>query len=424
MGKNSNRSNGKKQDSAGRKIEKASSSTKDRVKAKPAKSQDTEKELRKRQRIAVVSLLQKLESARQAPVKEPEIAVEYYIGIDLGDKRSSYCFLDKNGAIAAEGSLATTTTDFTALFKAIPRCRIALEVGTHSPWVSALLEEIGHEVFVANPRKMGGEKKKNRRKKNDRLDAETLARLLKSDPRLLYPIRHRGEKARRALVLLRARQALVRARTRLICATRGMVKSDGYRLPSCSAKSFHKMPRTHVPEALQPTLEPLFEQIGNLTGEIKKYEAAVLQMCRHAYPETELLQQVDGVGPITSLGYLLTIEDPKRFEKSRDAGAYVGLVPRQYDSGDSRPQLRITKTGDRMLRELLVECAQHMLSRHGKDSDLRRHGLKLAARGAKNGKKRAIVAVARKTAVLLHRLWLTGEVYEPLHNSLRKEQAA
>lgn len=432
MGKNSNRSNGKKQDSTGQKLnraktEKESSSTKDSMKAKTAKGQDTKKELqevKKRQRIAVVTLLQKLESARQAPLKEPEIAVEYYIGIDLGDKRSSYCFLDKNGAIAAEGSLATTTTDFAALFKAIPRCRIALEVGTHSPWVSALLEEIGHEVFVANPRKMGGEKKKNRRKKNDRLDAETLARLLKSDPKLLYPIRHRGEKARRALVLLRARQALVRARTKLICAARGMVKSDGYRLPSCSAKSFHKMPRTHVPEALRPTLEPLFEQIGNLTGEIKQYEAEVHRMCRHAYPETELLQQVDGVGPITSLGYLLTIEDPKRFEKSRDVGSYLGLVPRQYDSGDSRPQLRITKTGDRMLRELLVECAQHMLSRHGKDSDLRRHGLKLAARGAKNGKKRAIVAVARKTAVLLHRLWLTGEVYEPLRNSLRKEQAA
>ncbi len=378
-----------------------------------------------RTRLAVVRLKQKLEAAKNSPKPQGvrEIPVEYYIGIDLGDKRSHYCFLDKNTNNVAADSLATTPTDFELHFKAIPRSRIAIEVGTHSPWVSSLLEGIGHEVYVANPRKTEGGKRKNRRK-NDRLDAETLARQVKSDPKLLYPIRHRGEKARNALVLLRARQAVVDARTKLICGVRGLIKSAGYRLPSCSADSFHKMNRTHVPEMLRDTLEPLFEQIGLMTARIKKYDKEVKQMCRGSYPETELLQQPKGVGEITSLAYVLTIENPERFAKSRDVGAYLGLVPKQYDSGDSRPQMRITKTGDRMMRQLLVQSAHYILGPFGEDSDLRRHGLKIAARGGKNAKKRAAVAVARKLAVLLHRLWITAEEYEPLRNSVPKEKVA
>ncbi len=423
MGKNISSTNRRKQDSAAKngkasKIEKIKSPNSGGAKQQPGKPG-------RQGRLAVLGLLQKLERAKHAPTEKRvlEAPVEYYIGIDLGDKKSHYFILDKNGNVAAEGSMNTTPTDFDAHFKAIPRSRIALEVGTHSPWVSSLLEAIGHEVFVANPRKMGGGKRRSR-KKNDRVDAEILARQVKSDPKLLYPIRHRSQEARRALVLLRARHALVGARTKLICSVRGLVKSDGYRLPRCSANSFHKMARTNVPDELRDSLEPMFEQIRFLTERIKKYEAAVSRMCREKYPEVELFRQVDGVGPLTALAYRLTIEDPGRFAKSRDVGPYVGLVPKQYDSGDSAPELRITKTGDRMLRALLVECAQHMLSRHGKDSDLRRQGLKLAARGKKNAKKRAVVAVARKTAVLLHRLWVTGEVYEPLRNSLRAEKVA
>ncbi len=185
-----------------------------------------------------------------------------------------------------------------------------------------------------------------------------------------------------------------------------------------------KIERTEVPEALRYTLEPLFKQIGFLTEQIKEYDKEVKRMCKDAYKETELLRQVDGVGEIVSLGYILTLDNPGRFAKSRDVGAYLGLIPRQYDSGDSKPQMRITKTGDRMMRALLVQSAQRILGRFGKDSDLRRHGLKIAARGGKNAKKRAITAVARKLAVLLHRLWVTGEVYEPLRNSTPKEKVA
>jgi transposase len=380
--------------------------------------------VKRQQRLNVQCLLQKLEAAKNAPKEAaPEDNVEYWIGIDLGDKKSNYCILDKNAEIVAEGSMATTVTEFEMYFKAMSRSRIALEVGTHSPWTSSLLEKLGHSVCVANPRKVGGGKKKGNRK-NDKLDARTLARLLKADPKLLYPIQHRGETARHSLVLLRARQAVMEVRTKLICAARGLVKSDGKRLPRCSAESFHKIERTEVPEALRHTLEPLFKQIESLTEQLKEYDKEVKRMCKEAYPETEILRQVNGVGAIVALAFILTLDNPRRFAKSRDVGAYLGLIPRQYESGDSRPQMRITKTGDRMMRALLVQGAQYILGPFGKDSDLRRHGLKIAARGGKNAKKRAITAVARKLSVLLHSLWVTAEAYEPLRNSTPKEEKA
>jgi hypothetical protein len=189
-------------------------------------------------RLNLQCLLQKLDAAKNAPKRSvPEDDVEYWIGIDLEDKKSNYCIMDKNADIVAEGSLATTVTEFGEHFKALPRCRIALEVGTHSPWTSALLEGLGHFVCVANPRKIGGGKK-NGKRKNDKLDARALARLLKADPTLLYPIQHRGEEARHALVLLRARHAAVSARTKLICAVRGLVKSGRPKAPSVFSREF------------------------------------------------------------------------------------------------------------------------------------------------------------------------------------------
>jgi transposase len=362
-------------------------------------------------------LLKKLEIARTK--KERAVAaerVEYYIGIDLGDRKSFYCVLDEGGDILAEGSLPTTVAGFEGHFKALGRSRIALEVGTHSPWVSKQLEEHGHEVYVANPRKMNGGKKKSRRK-NDRLDAEMLARIVRSDPKQLYPIRHRKEKTRQGLVLLRAREAMVNARTKLVNGVRGLVKSSGYRLTKCGSEAFHKASLDGLPEDLRVALKPMLEQIGQLTEKIKGYDKEVKRMSLKVYPDTEILMQINGVGTLVALAYVLTMEDPGYFRKSRDTGPYLGLVPKQYDSGNSNPQLRITKTGDRMMRKLLTQSAQYILGPFGEDSDLRRHGMKIAERGGKNGKKRAVVAVARKLAVLLHRLWQTGEVYEPLYNN-------
>jgi transposase len=345
----------------------------------------------------------------------------YFIGIDLGDKKSNYCFLDRGEGFLAEDQLPTTQEAFAVYFAAIPKSRLALEVGTHSPWVSNLLESLGHEVYVANPRRM--ESIKNNKRKNDKKDARTLARLVRSDPELLYPIRHRGIEARRDLILLRARDGLVRARTKLINCVRGLVKSVGGRVPKCSAESFHNQAAGVIPEGIREMLLPIVEQIAAMTVQIRKLDGQVEAMAEKKYPETTLLRQVEGVGAITSLAYLLTLERPERFEKSRDVGSYLGLVPKQDESGETSKQLRITKTGDTMVRRLLVSSAQYILGPFGPDTDLRRFGVRLAARGGKNAKKRAVTAVARKLAVLLHRLWVTAEEYEPLRNARLREEA-
>jgi transposase len=214
----------------------------------------------------------------------------------------------------------------------------------------------------------------------------------------------------------------VGARTQLVNHIRGAVKSFGARLPKCPAVSFHKKAAAHIPEILWPALEPLLETIGSLTQRIREYDQQLETICQEHYPETDLLRQVEGVGALTALTFVLTLEDPSRFAKSRTVGAYLGLVPARDQSGDRDPQRRITKEGDEMLRRLLVGSAHYILGPFAKDSDLRRHGEKIATRGAKNAKKRAAVAVARKLSVLLHRLWVTGELYDPLYNTHRRTQ--
>jgi transposase len=295
--------------------------------------------------------------------------------------------------------------------------RIAIEAGTHSPWASRVLEECGHEVLVANARKV--RLIYANRRKTDEIDAENLARLARLDPKLLYPVEHRGEESQAHIALIRSRDALVGCRTQLVNHVRGAVKSFGARLPKCPAVSFHKRAAEHVPEALLPALGPILEQIASLTEGIRDYDQRLEAISLERYPETALLRQVEGIGPLTALTFVLTVGDPARFKKSRNVGAYLGLVPARDQSGDRDPQKHISKEGDEMLRRLLVGSAHYILGPFGSDSDLRRHGEKIASRGAKNSKKRAAVAVARKLAVLLHTLWVSGEVYDPLYNRHR-----
>jgi transposase len=338
-------------------------------------------------------------------------------GLDLGDKYSYLCVLDTDsGELVEDGRLRTTPEDLRRRFDSEKKLRIAIEVGTHSPWVSRLLEACGHEVLVANPRKtrlIYGDKRKT-----DELDAQKLARLARADPELLYPIEHRGEASQAHLALIHSRDALVRSRTQLINHVRGMVKSFGARLPKCSAESFHKKVTDALPSELAEALGGVVETITSLTERIRDYERRIERVCKESYPqETRLLRQVPGVGAITSLTFVLTLEDPDRFEKSRAVGAYLGLVPGKDQSGESDPGRPISGEGDKMLRRPLVSSAHYILGPFAPDSDLRRHGEKIAERGGKNAKKRAVVAVARKLSVVLHRLWITGEVYEPLHNA-------
>jgi transposase len=339
----------------------------------------------------------------------------FTIGMDLGDKTSRYCVLGGGGELFSEGGVGTTKKAMTQKFATMRRCRVAMEVGSHSPWLSRLLARLGFEVIVANARQVQLISASSR--KNDRMDAHLLARVARIDPQLLRPIRHRGEEAQADLMTIRTRASLVEARTMLINAARGFAKALGERLPACDTDSMGVERMESLPEGLRDRLRPLLEQVESLTEKIHELDANIEQIARTQYPETELLRQVSGVGTLIALTFVLTVEDRDRFQKSRDVGCYVGLRPKQSESGQSQPQLRITKEGDVYLRKLLVQGAHCILSRRSPDTDLKRWGLKLAERGGKNAKKRALVAVARKLAVLLHRLWVGGEVYEPLRNS-------
>ncbi len=336
-------------------------------------------------------------------------------GLDLGDRSSHYCILNEAGEVILEQKLATTPEAMKQTFAKIPRSLIAMETGTHSPWVSRLLTELGHEVLVAHAQKVQLITKSKR--KDDRHDARTLARLARIDPQLLGPVRHRSAKAQIHLTVIRARAELVSARTALVNAARGLAKSYGERLPQCGTQQVSRELAAGLHAELREVLEPLLQEIESLHERIQEYEVRMEKIAKQSYPQVELLKQVKGVGTQIALTYVLTLEDPHRFAKSREVGCFLGLRPGRRNSGESQPQMHISKEGDRYLRTMLVQGAHYILGPFGEDSDLRRWGQKLAARGGKSAKKRAVVAVARKLAVLLHRLWVSGEVYEPLRNS-------
>ncbi len=339
----------------------------------------------------------------------------HFIGVDLGDRFSYLAVLDQEGELIEETRLPTTRASFQRRFSSLRSCRVAMEVGTHSRWVSHLLRELGHDVLVANARKLRAIYQNPR--KDDQADAELLARLARLDPHLLAPIHHRSAQAQADLAVIRSRDALVRSRTMLINHVRGMVKSSGSRLPTCTAGNFANKTALALPEGLQPALLPILDAIAALTQEICAYDRLIETLCQESYPETEQLRRISGVGPLTALTFVLSLEDPQRFPKSRQVGPALGLVPRRDQSGDHEPQLRITKCCDAYLRQLLVNCAHYILGPFGPDCDLRRWGLQLAERGGKNAKKRAVIGVARKLAVLLHHLWKSGDQYQPFFQS-------
>jgi transposase len=358
-------------------------------------------------------------SAKQAEGKEK---FAFFLGIDLGDKHCDVCVLDQQGELADSFRLRMKAADLQAYLVTIERSRVAIEAGGQSRWVAEVIEGCGHQVFVANPRKLAyiyqGDDK------NDPGDAYKLAELVHFRPRLLHPIQHRSREAQADLTWIRAREVLVEARTQVVNAVRSMSKAFGERLVKCATESFTARLADQVPAAIRAAVAPLLETIDQLNEKIYYYDCMENQIARERYPKYWLLQQVAGVGVHTALCFMLTIGDPMRFEKSRMVGGFVGLRPKQKDSGESQPQLGITKAGDEFLRKTLVNCAHYILGPHGPDSDLRQHGERICAQGGKNAKKRAVIAVARKLAVLLHRLWVSGEVYEPLRNSKKKKVAA
>lgn len=335
---------------------------------------------------------------------------ERTVGLDLGDRFSHYCVLQAQGEVIEEGRIATTERGLRQQFATCPRQRIALECGTHSPWVSRLLEQFGHQVIVANAREVRSIT--HSVSKNDRHDAEQLARLAQSDPELLQPIQHRSPARQQDLNLLRARHTLVRARTMIINSLRGLAKSAGGRLPKCSSESFPARVADSLPASIASPAAAMLEQVASLNTHITALDQQIEALAQ-SDPAMRLLRTAPGVGPVVAAAFVLTLDRHDSVAHSRQVGARLGLRPKQHQSGDGNPQQGITKISNRYLRTLLVQSAHYILGRFGPDSALRRWGLQLAGTGNQGAKKRAVVAVARKLAVILHVMWRTGQSYQP-----------
>jgi len=330
------------------------------------------------------------------------------IGIDLGDKLSRYCVLNPEGEVVEEGSFRNQASSIEKHFAGEP-CRIALEAGAQSAWISRELKRFGHEVIVANPRQLKWITASDT--KNDPIDARKLAMLARADARLLHPIQHRSAEQQAELSVIRARDAVLRARTLLVNAARSAAKGFGQRLPPSITVSFGARALACLPPELHLALKGLLEQIDALSKQIKTYDQHIAELAAR-HPELERLHSIPGVGTLTAMTFVLTLGNAERFSHSRDVAGYLGLRPKQRQSGARDPQLGITKSGNGYLRKLLVQCSHHILGHWGKDSALRKWGL-AKTEGGKKATLRAIVGVARKLAVLLHRMWVTGEEYKP-----------
>ena len=381
-------------------------------------NKETSKSKREAKKVASLQTLQGL-TARDAK--------SLVIGMDLGDRTSAYCVRTLGQEIVLEGAVATKAEALVEAFRDLRRQRVVIETGTHSRWIAQLLELMGHEVIVGNARKLKLISENNQ--KSDKVDARLLSQLGCVNADWLHPVYQRSQATHSDLLLIRCREALVETRTALINHVRGTVKSFGCRVSECAAEGFVEVARGEIPEALKPALSGVLETLDGINEQLHYYECQIRQFCETKYREaTKCMMQVSGVGPITALTFVLTIEDKDRFEKSRDVGPYLGLVPKKRQSGERDPHLGITKAGDEMLRKLLVNCAHHILGQKGQDSDLRRWGLGLVRgaekKGTRGSRKLGAAAVARKLAVLMHRLWVTGARYEPLRKSEKRQAQA
>ena len=335
---------------------------------------------------------------------------ERTIGLDLSDRTFQFCELNAQGEIVNEGQHKLDPASLKKYLASRPQARVALEACGQASWVREGIEQLGHEAVVANAREL--EAVTGRSHRTDRHDARQLARLARADAELLNPVDLRGSAQQADLFVIRARAVLVEARTMLINFARGVTKLTGHRLPASATHRFSQRVRDAVPETLRPALLPLLNVLDQITEELAGYDENVQALAEQRYPETRWLSQVPGVGTLTALTFVLTLSDPLRFAHSRDVGPFLGLVPRRRQSGEQDPHMRITKSGDGYLRKLLVQCAHVILGRFGPDCALRRWALE-HARSSRTAKKRTVVAVARKLAVMLHRLWRRQEVFQP-----------
>jgi len=353
---------------------------------------------------------------RRVSTKERTVdkTIDINVGIDLGDKYSQICEIDGDGVLT-EVRLATTESKLREQFEGKPRRRIIMEVGSQSRWISELLTSFGHEVLVLDARHV--KMISDGLYKDDRKDAFLLARMGREAPGLLKVVHHRALDHQHVLTLVRARACAVRGRTQVVNTLRGLLKPYGIRLPKHSKSSdFLLWMYDFVPPPVLKLIEPLLPLLQEFDIRVDEYDKQAKAMLPTFAPHAMKLTNVYGVGDLTVLYFVALIGDPKRFPKSRDVGAYLGLCRRRNDSGERASELRITKAGDPYMRALLSNCASHILGPFGKDCDLRAWGLKKAGAGSRVEKRKAKVAVARKLSVLLLTLLKSGKDYKPFRD--------
>src|SRR5580692_6697937 len=256
------------------------------------------------------------------------------IGIDLGDKVSRYCIVNPEGEVVEEGSFRNQASSIEAHFGGEPR-RIALEAGAQSAWISRELKRLGHEVIVANARELKWITASDT--KNDPVDARKLALLARADVRLLAPVEHRTAEQQAELAVIRARDAILRARTLLINSARSIAKGFGWRLPQSITGTFGQRAIDALPEFLRTALTGLLEQIDALSHAIAGYDRQIAELAVK-HPELERLESIPGVGRLTAMTFVLTLGRVERFAHSRDVAGFLGLRPKQRQSGARDPR--------------------------------------------------------------------------------------
>jgi len=333
-----------------------------------------------------------------------------YCGMDLHQWHTDVCVLGDDGVVQERARFLTNRERLERFFRGRKPMRVVMEAGGSSPWVARLVESCGHEVLVCNPRNVRVIAESTL--KTDERDAETLARLARLDEGVLGSVRPRSEEAQQLRNELKVRGALVETRTKLINTTRGILRAMGYVVHGGSSRKFTgRVRQMELPDELARTVMPLLSQIDSVSEEIGRCEEKLQERVKEM-PEVRLLEEIPGVGPIVALYFVASVDDPDRYLSPRNVASFFGLRPVMRSSGKRSYYGRITRHGDPEMRRLLIQAA-HALMRSNTRCRLQDWARDLEAR---KGKAKAMVALARKLAVLMVRLWRAGEVFEPYPN--------
>jgi transposase len=330
------------------------------------------------------------------------------IGIDVHKVHSQVCILDEEGAVLEEVRIQTDRERFGAVLGSRPRARILIEAGTESEWVARCLEALGHEVIVADPNFAAMYATRSRQTKTDRRDARALADACRLG--VYRPVHRVSQEQRERRAQLKVRRGLVETRTRAVSVVRSLLRQEGHRARGGAARLLvDRLEELNLPETLKKTLEPLLELLQLVNQQIAACDGAVAELVK-GDPAVQRLCTVPGVGPVVSATFVAVLDTPDRFSKPHQVEAYIGLIPREYSSGEQTRRGRLTKAGSSELRSLLVQSAWSIWQwKKAETKPLWRWAEKIAQR---RGKFRAIVALARKLAGILFAIWRDGTTYD------------